>query len=172
MDARTVIGALALGLCTVTAAAGQSDAPAISAQARGDIINNDGAAIGEVLIRQGPQGIVVNISAHGLPPGACAPLDTFAEAAGHIIPHGRPHGFFHAEGPHAGNLPNLIVAADGTVEVELYSELLLLDRGPGMILDEDGSTLVIHVNEDDHFTQPIGGSGGRIGCAVIEPVTN
>jgi Cu-Zn family superoxide dismutase len=43
----------------------------------------------------------------------------------------------------------------------------MLDQGAGKVLDEDGSTLVIHANPDDDFTQPIGGSGGRIACGVI-----
>jgi Cu-Zn family superoxide dismutase len=102
--------------------------------------------------------------------GSCTPLENFTDAGGHIMPLGLPHGFLHPDGPHAGNLPNLIVAADGTVEVELYTNLLMLDQGDGAILDEDGSTLMIHTNEDDHVTQPIGGSGGRIACGVIEPV--
>jgi Cu-Zn family superoxide dismutase len=39
----------------------------------------------------------------------------------------------------------------------------------GQVLrDGDGSALVIHANPDDHMTQPIGGSGPRVACAVIK----
>ena len=86
------------------------------------------------------------------------------------MPTGRPHGFLNPEGgPHEGNLPNLIVRPDGSAHVELYSQLVSLsgDDKPSL-LDEDGSALIIHANEDDHRNQPIGGSGARIACGVIK----
>ncbi len=36
-----------------------------------------------------------------------------------------------------------------------------------LLLDNDGSTLIIHEKPDDHYSQPIGGSGARIACSVI-----
>lgn len=36
------------------------------------------------------------------------------------------------------------------------------------LFDEDGSALVIHANEDDQITQPIGGAGARIGCSELK----
>jgi len=87
-------------------------------------------------------------------------------AGGHIEKE-KPHGFLHPEGPHAGNLPNLIVHDDGTAQVELYSNLVSIDGDAFPLLDEDGSTIMIHANVDDHKTQPIGGSGSRIACGVI-----
>ncbi|MEM8633648.1 MAG: superoxide dismutase family protein [Pseudomonadota bacterium] len=156
--------------------------PAISAKAHTTIINNAGEEVGSAQLVQGPRGIVVSISVRNLPPGkhgmhfhavgTCTPPESFSEAAGHIMPKNLPHGFLHPEGPHAGNLPNLVIASDGSAEVELYTNLLMLDRGPGRVLDADGSTLIIHANEDDHFTQPIGGSGARIACGVIKQVTD
>jgi Cu-Zn family superoxide dismutase len=37
---------------------------------------------------------------------------------------------------------------------------------PGL-LDADGSALVIHAKADDYASQPIGGAGDRVACAVI-----
>ena len=37
-----------------------------------------------------------------------------------------------------------------------------------VLLDSDGSTVVIHENPDDHVTQPIGGAGGRVVCGIIQ----
>jgi len=164
---------------TLTAISSQAiSKPAVTAEASAKIINNAGEEIGNVNLQQGPRGVLIKISVKGLPPGkhgmhfhavgSCTPLKSFKGAGGHIMPKNLPHGFFHPDGPHAGNLPNLIVTSDGTAEVELYTNLLMLDKGPGAMLDSDGSSLIIHINEDDHFTQPIGGSGGRIGCAVIK----
>ena len=56
--------------------------------------------------------------------------------------------------------------ADGSVNAEVSSETPL--TGEGGLRDGDGSALIIHANEDDHTSQPIGGAGPRIGCAVIK----
>lgn len=144
------------------------------------IINNGGKEIGSLKLTQGTQGVVISISAKDLPPGYhgmhfhakgdCSDLGKFKSAGGHVDPHKKPHGFLNQKGPHEGNLPNLIVAKDGTVEVELYSSLVQLKAGDAKLLDEDGSALIVHVNKDDHSSQPIGGSGGRIACSVIKEV--
>ena len=49
------------------------------------------------------------------------------------------------------------------------SHARLSQNGPGQwLLDADGSALVIHANADDHSSQPIGGAGDRVACAVIK----
>jgi superoxide dismutase, Cu-Zn family len=144
-----------------------------------DIINNAGKKIGVVKLIQGTEGVLVNIKAQELPAGYhgmhfhavgdCSDNDKgFKLAKGHVNPSKKPHGFVNPKGPHEGNLPNLVVAADGKVEVELYTQMVSLTSGNANLLDKDGSALIIHTNKDDHFTQPIGGSGARIGCAVIK----
>jgi Cu-Zn family superoxide dismutase len=35
------------------------------------------------------------------------------------------------------------------------------------LLDADGSAVVIHARADDYTSQPIGGAGDRVACAVI-----
>lgn len=147
-------------------------------KASGTIINNKGEEIGRIDIQQGTKGVVINIDVKNLPPGRhgmhfhavgdCSDIEKFKAAKGHVNPHKLPHGFFNPEGPHEGNLPNLIVAKDGTAVVEMYSVMVSLSSGDAALLDGDGSTLVIHTDPDDHFTQPIGGAGARIGCAVIK----
>jgi len=92
----------------------------------------------------------------------------FKTAEGHIDPDKKPHGFLNLKGPHEGNLPNLIVGSDGTAEVELYSQLVSFKGGKAALFDEDGSSLIIHTNPDDHDTQPIGGAGGRVACASLK----
>jgi Cu-Zn family superoxide dismutase len=166
--------ALALGCLTLITSPAYADALVTQA----DIIDNGGTVIGTVQVEQGHKGVLVNIQAKDLPPGYhgmhfhavgdCSDLKAFKSAGGHVNPFDQPHGFRNPDGPHEGNLPNLVVAADGTVEVELYSDLVALDAGAAKLLDADGTALIIHTDKDDHYSQPIGGSGGRIACAVIK----
>jgi superoxide dismutase, Cu-Zn family len=153
----------------------QSGPPAPLAQA--PMINDKGKSIGTATFWQGANALVIRINLSGLPRGAkglhlhktgtCDAADGFKTAAGHI--HGgaaASHGLLHPAGPEWGDLPNLIVPKSGKVEVELATTLVRL-TGPGGILDDDGASLVIHANPDDHFSQPIGGAGPRIACGVI-----
>ena len=146
------------------------------------IVNVAGETIGDAVFEQAPAGVIVHVRVAGLPPGpkgihlhsvgACAP--DFSAAKGHINPQGRRHGL-RGEMPDNGDLPNLHVAADGSVTAEFFHQRIRVaaaeesasDALPAL-LDEDGSAIVIHAAPDDHATQPIGGAGGRIGCGVIE----
>lgn len=153
----------------------------IGLRAKSHIINNQGHQIGHALYTQGNKGVLVVIDVKGLPPGkhgmhfhqkgTCEDHSAFKKAQGHIMPSGNPHGYLNPNGPHEGNLPNLIVGADGSTHVELYSELVSLygRDGKPALLDDNGSALIIHKNTDDHTSQPIGGSGARIACGILTP---
>lgn len=154
----------------------------IGEKASSDLINNQGDVIGTALYTQGNEGVLIEITIDDLPvgkhgmhfheKGTCEDLDAFKMAQGHIMPTNKPHGYLNPEGPHEGNLPNLIINEHGKAHLELYTELVSLngrDDKPAL-LDEDGSTLMVHINEDDHMTQPIGGAGARIACGVIKTV--
>lgn len=153
----------------------------IGEHAYSDIINNNGKSIGKATYTQGAEGVLIDIQVANLPAGkhgmhfhtvgTCEDIKGFKKSKGHIMPSNRPHGFLNADGgPHEGNLPNLIVAKDGTVHVELYTEMVSISgaNGAPALLDYDGSALIIHANPDDHTTQPIGGSGARIACGVVK----
>ena len=68
-------------------------------------------------------------------------------------------------GPHAGDLPNVPVAANGT----LRETVVLTGASFAQLRDADGSALVLHAGEDDNVTDPSGNSGDRIACAVLSP---
>jgi Cu-Zn family superoxide dismutase len=152
-----------------------------SHMAEGTIINNDGKTIGHIALWQGTEGVVMHIEAENLPRGRhgmhfhavgdCSDHAKFKSAGGHVMAESRPHGYFHDDGPHDGNLPNLVVGKDGSVNVELYSGMVTLNGYTAPLLDDDGSALIVHINPDDHHSQPIGGSGARIACAEIKPAT-
>lgn len=150
-------------------------------RASAEIIDRQGQVIGTATLTDGPHGMLVHVSAKGLPPGPKAihihsvgtcddPAEGFVASKGHLNPHGKEHGLMNPAGPDAGDLPNLFVHADGTAEAEMFTMLASLN-GQGnrpALLDEDGAALVIHENRDDHVTQPIGGAGARIACALVK----
>lgn len=103
--------------------------------------------------------------------GTCDDHDHgFVASKAHLNPSGRKHGLLNPEGPDAGDLPNIFVAADGKATAEFFTTLASLagTGGRAAILDADGAALVLHTGADDHTTQPIGGAGARIGCGVIK----
>ena len=127
--------------------------------------------------RQDGDGIVhVNVHVKGLTPGlhgihihgigACGP--TFAAAGGHYNPFGHQHGLENPSGPHAGDLPNLVVNEDGVGHLDASTDRVTLSEGAATLFDADGSAFIIHANPDDQVTDVgNGGSGARIACAVI-----
>lgn len=99
--------------------------------------------------------------------GACEGPD-FSSAGGHFNPTNVSHGNVE-DGPHAGDLPNMEVKEDGTVQADTLAEMVTLEKGkPNSLLKEDGTALIIHSDEDDYKSQPAGNAGERIACGVIQ----
>ncbi len=163
----------------IFAVSGYASADELGKTINSTVINSEGIKIGTANFQQGNTGTIIRIDVAGLKPGklgmhfhtvgSCEDDTAFKTAEGHIMPDNEPHGYLHPQGPHAGNLPNLVVHKDGTAHVELYSQMVSVMgyKNAPALSDEDGSALIIHENEDDYKTQPIGGSGGRVACAVI-----
>ena len=146
------------------------------------LVNAAGQSIGSIRAWQTAGGVTFRIDATGLPHGIhgvhvhavgrCDGPD-FASAGPHWNPQGRKHGINNPAGPHAGDMPNVEVAANGVLgaTVTLPAASLFAPPGaPGALLDADGAALVIHAGPDDYMTDPSGNSGARIACAVIRPV--
>ena len=92
------------------------------------------------------------------------------EAAGeHWNPTNAQHGFENPEGPHAGDLENIVVNEDGSASYQTTSRLITLagDANSSSLLDSDGSALVIHERADDYRTDPAGDSGDRVAAGII-----
>lgn len=141
----------------------------------------NGQEIGQITVTAARNGVMLRVEARGLTPGwhgmhfhekgDCS--DPGFHNSGPHIHAGTPavHGLLNARFNDSGDLPNLYVGADGSANVELYSNLVTLSHGSARqpaLLDADGSALVIHAKPDDLMSQPIGGSGDRIACAVIK----
>jgi superoxide dismutase, Cu-Zn family len=139
------------------------------------LVNANGQSIGSVRAWQTAGGVSFHIEASGLPHGVhgvhvhavgrCDGPD-FAGAGPHWNPAGKKHGMNNPEGPHAGDMPNVEVAANGV----LGTTVVLPGASMASLLDADGAALVVHAGPDDYLTDPSGNSGARIACAVIQPV--
>ncbi|MEE2879405.1 MAG: superoxide dismutase family protein [Pseudomonadota bacterium] len=145
-------------------------------RATGDLIGSEGDTIGSINLLEGPNGILMEVAVDegGLPPGwhgihihqvgDCSDTGVFKASGGHLGKIEGGHGLLNSKGPEAGDLANLYAFDDGSVKFETFTNLTTLSD----LLDEDGSAIIVHEGRDDHMSQPIGGAGGRIACAVIE----
>ena len=145
------------------------------------LVNTSGQAIGTVRAWQTSGGVTFRIDARGLPHGVhgihvhavgrCEGPG-FDSAGAHWNPAMRKHGLNNPAGPHGGDLPNVNVAANGTLGATVTvagASLTAPPDAPGALLDRDGAALVIHAAADDYVTDPSGNSGSRIACAVLAP---
>lgn len=174
----TKLSLLALGATFAMAASADNHGVM---EATASFIDKESKPVGTATLTEGPNGVAIFLDLHGLPPGPKAihihtvgtcedPEAGFVASKGHLNPDGKEHGLLNPKGPDAGDLPNLIVLDDGSVQVEMFTPRASLGgaEGRATMLDEDGAALVIHINRDDHITQPIGGAGPRIACGVVK----
>jgi len=184
-----LIGAAALLLPRVATAA---DTEETSSGARATVRNTAGATLGSVSIQSSNGKLIVSGRLSGLaegfhgfhihavgicdpnfvdPTGARVP---FGSAGGHLNPAGTTHG------DHAGDLPSLLVARDGTVVSVSQTDAVTFSQ----IFDADGAAFIVHAAPDnfaniptrysaagvpgpDAATLATGDSGGRVACGVI-----
>ena len=146
------------------------------ATATADLRDASGESVGmATLVERGGE-VQITIHATDLPPGVhgvhihqtgtCTPPD-FSSAGGHFAPESHQHGFENPAGPHAGDLPNIEVGADGSGHFTLINDRVTLTSGEASLFDADGSAIVVHAGADDYRTDPAGDSGARIACGVI-----
>lgn len=114
--------------------------------------------------------------------GICNPR--FTDPTGTVVPFGSagphldPAGGSHAN--HAGDLPSLLVARDGTTTTATATDRL----NAALLFDADRSAIIIHASPDnfaniptrysaagvpgpDAATLATGDSGGRVACGVL-----
>jgi len=145
------------------------------------LVDAKNITVGNAKFEETPAGVLITVTIQRLPPGAYAlhihekglPRPTDFEAAGkHFAPAGREHGFRTPRGPHAGDLPNLHVGQDGSLQVEILAPGVTLKPGrPNSLLRPGGTSLIIHETPDDYVSQPSGGSGARIAGGTIQDAT-
>ena len=137
-----------------------------------------GEKIGTVRLFDGPGGLNVQTRLTGLPPGGhgfhaheaadCGPNAKDGRTGAGLAAGGHydPQSTGKHEGPkghgHAGDLPLLKAAPDGSARATLKAERL-------KVADLRGRSIMIHAGGDNYADQPqpLGGGGARIACGVI-----
>ena len=138
-----------------------------------------GESVGTVAATDSSGGLVLTPNLAGLPSGehgfhvhqnpSCDPAEKDGTlvaglaAGGHYDPAGTGvHKGPVAEGGHLGDLPKLVVAADGTATTPVTAPRLT-------VADIRGRSLMVHASGDNYSDdpKPLGGGGARIACGVI-----
>jgi Cu-Zn family superoxide dismutase len=146
--------------------------------------NANDQPVGNVRLSQEDGAVLVRAGVHGLTPGfhgfhvhavgACVP--PFTSAGGHYNPGGTGHG------AHAGDMPSLLVKADGTGELWFKTDRFTMAE----LFDADGSAIIVHASPDnfahippryysqteatygpDSVTLATGDAGARVACGVV-----
>lgn len=132
-----------------------------------------GAEVGRATATEVAGGVRFTIDASGMPAGTrgahvhmtgrCDAPD-FATAGPHWNPTAAKHGTMNPQGPHQGDLPNLVIGSDGrgTVGATVPGATM------AALLDADGAAMVVHAQADDLRTDPSGNSGVRVACGVFQ----
>jgi superoxide dismutase, Cu-Zn family len=164
-------------LATVILLAAPARAEDASNAQRASAVLKDASSkeVGRAVFTATPSGALLNLTLTAAQPGVhalhihavgrCDPPD-FKSAGADFNPDQTKHGIMSPEGPHAGDLPNIHVPADGKLEVEFLNPVVTISQ-EAALLDTDGTSIVIHANADDYKTDPDGNSGPGIACGVI-----
>lgn len=163
-------------LAGVAASAMLAGAAFAQETATATFIDTSGEAVGSAALTGIPNGVVIEIEVEGLPAnewvafhvhetGNCDHETDHESAGGHFNPTDVEHGYLTETGPHAGDMPNQYVPADGVLRSQTFNPFVTLDDGEASVI---GRALMIHTGADDYTSQPSGDAGDRLACAVIE----
>ena len=168
------IPTLTLLVLTAGAAAGPAQ---FAKGGKAELRDSQGKVVGTAQLKVVNEGVQVSVQVAGIPAGTYAfhihsvgkcEAPTFESAGTHFNPGGKKHGLMNPDGPHAGDLPNIRVEADGKGNTEVVNTHFTLGAGTNSVFHPGGSAMVIHEKADDGKTDPAGGAGRRIACGVIE----
>jgi len=170
------LAALALGGCTRDRVEQEPEGD-MAESASADLLDSGGQLRARAMVTRAEDGLRVRVESLAMAPGAygahihmvghCDPPG-FTSAGEHWNPQMRRHGRDNPQGQHMGDLPNLLVGADGRGSFEYFvAGAEISGREARDLLDEDGAAILVHAAPDDFRTDPSGNSGARIACGVL-----
>jgi Cu-Zn family superoxide dismutase len=137
-----------------------------------------GAEVGTIRLEDAAGGVSLILDLHGLPPGehglhlhqnpSCQPSTADGKttpagaAGGHLDPAGTGMHMGPEGKGHLGDLPRVLVAADGTARARLTAPRI------SSVALMKGHALMLHAGGDNYTDQPpLGGGGARLACGVV-----
>jgi Cu-Zn family superoxide dismutase len=143
-----------------------------------ELKDTNGQSVGSAILSEGKggSGVTIKLNLTKLAPGehaihfhqvAKCEAPAFTTAGGHFNPDQKQHGLQNLAGPHAGDMPNFTVKADGTSKATVTDPRVNLGAGDHSLFTNGGTALVIHAKADDMKSDPAGNAGDRVACGAI-----
>jgi Cu-Zn family superoxide dismutase len=143
-----------------------------------ELKDGTGKSVGSAVVSEGKggSGVTIKLDVKGLTPGEHAihfhqvpkcEGPAFTTAGGHFNPDQKHHGLNNPDGPHAGDMPNFTVKANGTAKLTVTDPRVNLGSGDHSLFANGGTAMVIHAKADDLKTDPSGNAGDRVACGAI-----
>jgi superoxide dismutase, Cu-Zn family len=165
-------------ILAITAALTFSSAFSASAQKPVKVALSDaqGNSVGTAELSSSAKGVNIRLDLKNLTPGihaihvhgvAKCEGPAFTTAGPHFNPDMKHHGLENPDGPHAGDIPNFTVGADGTSKATVVAAGVTMGDDAHSVFSNGGTALVIHAKADDMKSDPAGNAGDRIACGII-----